>query len=303
MMSNKRKIVFVLLIAVVSITYGQSGIFMTQQWFSRVNMNPAATGNSNNIDVFLLNRQQWVGFENAPRTTILNAHSYFNTIQSGLGLSLAFDKLGVSYQTTDATLSYAYHIDLSEEILLSLGLAGGFFNSNWDPRRNIMSEEGDPQVGEKKKLTSANFNTGLELNLYGVTFGLSATHLFNSLPERLYSGKPGMEVHSYLRYRIAISQNIDLAPCVMYRNGNRSNFLDFNMTGYYQKKFWAGLSFRPNIALAMMVGVEHGMFRIGYSYDRSVGALSSLAANTHEFMLSARIQKPQKGRKTTRFLE
>jgi len=302
-MSNKRKILFLLLIAVGSVAYGQVGTFLTQQWFSRINMNPAATGNSNNVDVFLLNRQQWVGFDNAPRTTIMNAHSYFDAIQSGLGLSLMYDKLGVSYQTVDAMFSYAYHIDLADEILFSLGLSGGLVNSNWDPNRNTFSVSNDPLVFEKRSRTTADFNTGLEMNAYGITFGLSLTHILNSNSGRLYSGIPGMEVHSYLRYRRAIDQRFDIAPGIMYRNSNRNNYFDFNVTGYFLKKYWAGFSFRPNNAFAMMLGAEHGMFRIGYSYDHSVGATSSLAANSHEFMLSARFQKPQKGRKTTRFLE
>ena len=299
----KRKLLFLLLLIAGPVVYGQSDLFLTQQWFSRINMNPAATGNSNNVDVFMLNRQQWIGLENAPRTNILNAHSYFNSIQSGLGMSLMLDKLGVSYQTVNAMLSYAYHLDLTDEVLLSLGLSGGLYNNNWDPRRNKFSEDSDLEMlYEKSSLTSPDFHTGLELNGYGITLGASVTHLLNSSPEKSYTGKPGREIYGYVRYRTAIDQDIDIAPCVMYRNGNHSHFLDFNVTGYYMKKYWAGLSFRPKNSFALMLGAEYGMFRIGYAYDRSLGAVSSLSANTHEFMLSIRIQKPQQGRKTTRFL-
>jgi len=300
----KREILFLLLLILGSVAYGQSDVFLTQQWFSRINMNPAATGNSNNVDVFLLNRQQWIGFENAPRTSVLNAHSYFNAIQSGLGLSLMLDKLGVSHQTVNAMLSYAYHIDLTDEVLLSLGLSGGVYNNHWDPRKNRLIEEEDIQVlGEKSSRTSADFYTGLELNGYGITFGASATHLLNASPENSFTTKPGREFYSYVRYRIAIDQSFDIAPCIMYRNGNHCNFFDYNVTGYFQKKYWAGLSLRPKSAFAVIMGAEIGMFRIGYAYDRSVGTVSSLSANTHEVMLSVRIQKPQQGRKTTRFLD
>ena len=292
---------FVLLFTAGSVAYGQSDIFLTQQWFSRINMNPAATGNSNNVDVFLLNRQQWVGFTNAPKTSILNAHSYFNAIQSGLGLSLMFDKLGVSYQTVDAMLSYAYHIDLGDGALLSMGLSGGLYNSHWDPKRNTFSQEDDVELTtEKMARTSADFDTGMELNAFGLTVGASVTHLLNSNP---YTGKPGREYYGYLRYRAAINRRLEIAPGVMYRNGNRSNFFDFNVTGYFQKKYWVGFSFRPNNAFAAMLGFEYGMFRAGYAYDRSIGVASSLAANTHEIMLSVRIHKPQKGRRTNRFLD
>ena len=314
-----RNVLWVLLFITGSVAYGQSDIFLTQQWLSRINMNPAATGNSNNVDVYLLRRMQWVGFDNAPTTNILNAHSYFNTIQSGLGFSLMHDKLGVSRQTVDACLSYAYHIDLTEKMLLSLGLSGGMYNNNWDPTRNILSEEDEKGTWpDKLSRTSADFNTGLEFNAFGITFGTSVTHLLNSgsqgskiitdpitgIYEKNYiDAKPGREIYGYLRYRVAINNDLDLASGIMYRYVNYSNFIDINITAYYQKSYWLGVSFRPDNSFAAMCGVEYGMFRVGYAYDRSVGLASPLAGNTHEVMLSARFQKPQKGRKTTRFLD
>jgi len=303
MMSIKRKILLVALMIVGNVAYGQSDIFLTQQWFSRINMNPAATGNNNHVDVFLLNRQQWVGFENAPKTSVLNAHSYFNSIQSGLGMSLLYDKIGIGRQTVNAMFSYAYHIDMSENTLFSMGLSGGLNNSNWNPRKNHLSQENDPQLEHITNIfsrTSADFNAGVELNIHGITWGASITHLLNTKP---YTGKPGRECYVYTRYRKIIDHSFDILPGIIYRYGNKNHFLDFNVTCFYQKKYWAGLSFRPNNAFSMMLGIEYNMFRIGYAYDHSIGTISSFDANSHEIMLFVRIQKPQKERKTTRFLD
>ena len=305
-MNIKRETFFVWLLMTWSVAHGQSDIFLTQQWFSRINMNPAATGNSNNVDVFLLNRQQWVGFDNAPRTSVLNAHSYFNSIQSGLGVNLMFDRIGVSHQTLNAMLSYAYHIDVTDDVLFSLGLSGGLYNNNWDPRRNTLPDEtieDEYFAVEKSSRAVADFHTGMELRIYGLIFGASVTHLLSSSPENSLTGKPGREIYVYLRYRFAINPNVDIAPCIMYRNGNRTNFFDYNLTGYYKRKHWAGFSLRPKSSFAVMLGTEYNMFRFGYAYDRSIGGMSSIAANTHEIMISVRIQKPQHGRKTTRFLD
>ena len=301
----KRKIFFVLLLFVGTVAYGQSDIFLTQQWFSRINMNPAATGNSNHVDVFLLSRQQWIGLANAPRTNILNAHSYFNDIQSGLGVSLLYDKLGVSHKTVNAMFSYAYYIDLTDEVYFSLGLSGGLFNNSWNPGENGLSDPTDPELTLVKNWsrTSPDVHAGFEVIGYGFTLGASATHLLNTSPEKALSGAPGREFYGYVRYRTAIYENIDIAPCILYRNGNHSNFFDFNVTGYYLKKYWAGISFRPQNSFSVMLGGEYNMFRFGYAYDRSVGKTLSLSANTHEIMLSVRIEKPQQGRKTTRFLD
>ena len=300
-MSVRKNIIAFVLFIVGTVAYGQSDILLTQQWFSRINMNPAATGNSDHVDVFLLNRQQWTGFTNAPKTSVLNAHSYFNAIQSGLGFSLTFDKVGVSAQTVNAMFSYAYHIDLSEEMRLSTGLSGGIYNSSWDPKKNIMSEENDNELlVDKSSINSADFNAGMEMNMYGITFGVSIAHLLNTVS---YTGRPGRGYYAHARYRRAIDKSFDIAPGIMYRNSNSSHFLDFNVIGYYQKKYWAGFSLRPKNTFSMMLGAEYSIYRLGYAYDRSIGKTSSLATNSHEIMLSVRIQKPQKDRKTTRFLD
>ena len=300
-MHFKKNLLLALLLIVVSIAHGQSDIFLSQQWFSRINMNPAATGTSNNVNIFLLSRQQWVGFDNAPKTNILNAHTYFNSIQSGLGLSLLFDKLGVSHQTVNAMLSYAYHLDLNSEMRLSFGLAGGMFNSSWDPLRNTFSENTIIDVDlERTSRLSPDFNAGMELNAFGINFGGSVTHLLTSSPTNF---KPGREIYSYLRYRTALNRDYDIAPGIIYRYGNNIHFFDINVMGYYKKNYWIGFSFRPVHSFAAMLGVEFNKFRIGYSYDRSIGVLSSLAVNSHEIMLSVRLAKPQQGRPTTRFLD
>jgi len=297
----KKNILFALCLLAGSVSYGQSDIFLSQQWFSRINMNPAATGNSNNVNLFLLSRQQWVGFSNAPRTNILNAHTFFNSIQSGLGFSLIYDKLGRSHQTVNGMLSYAYHIDLTDEMLLSMGLAGGIYNSNWDPNKHIFGVTPEPDdLPEKTSRTAPDFHTGIELNAYGITFGASVTHLLNTDTD---NNKPGRRIYTYMRYRTVIDWDYEIAPAVMYRYGNYSHFFDLNVMGFYQKKYWLGLSFRPANSFAVQVGAEFYRFRIGYCYDRSIGKLSKLAANTHEIMLSARIQKPQQSRRTTRFLD
>ncbi len=303
----KRNIICMLFCIVGLPAYGQSDMFLTQQWFSRINFNPAATGASNNVDIFLLNRQQWAGFENAPKTTLLNAHNYFPEIRSGLGLSVMYDRLGVSHKTFDAMVAYAYHFNVGEQTLLSLGLSGGIYNSNWDPMSNTVerTDIADPEMStERTSRTSPDFDAGVELNSHGITVGASMTHIIGSSPENAYTGKPAREYYGYLRYRLSLNRKFDLAPGIMYRNANYGNFFDYNLTAFLMKKYWAGVSFRPNNAFAAMLGMEIGMFRIGYAYDRSIGKVASLAANTHEIMLAVRIHKPQPYyKRTPRFLD
>lgn len=302
----KKNIIQALLFTVCFCTYGQSDIFLTQQWFSRVNFNPAATGNTNNIDIFLLNRQQWVDFDNAPQTSVLNGHSFFPVIHSGLGISVIYDQIGISHKVVNALFAYAYHFNVGEQALLSLGLSGGIYNSNWDPNRNTFPDGNivDPELDtEKTSRLNSDFDAGLELNTHGLIIGGSVSHIGGTGKDNSETGRPGRAYHGYARYNLAVGRTVDILPGIMYRYSNSSNFFDFNITASLMKKYWAGFSFRPDNAFAAMLGIELGMFRIGYAYDRSVGAAASLAKNTHEAMLSVRIRRAQTNKRTPRFLD
>ena len=57
--------------------HAQNDILLTQQWLSRINQNPAATGNSDNIGIFILTHKQLAGFEDTPSTQVLISLTIF----------------------------------------------------------------------------------------------------------------------------------------------------------------------------------------------------------------------------------
>ena len=77
----------------------QQDFQFTQFMFDRLSINPGVAGSvDNSICGTLLGRQQWSGFDNAPRTGLLNVHGQVPRWNSGIGLSVFFDELGpVSY--------------------------------------------------------------------------------------------------------------------------------------------------------------------------------------------------------------
>ena len=66
----------------------QNDVQLSQQMFSRINYNPAATGLSEDIHLYLLARQQWVGFKLAPQTIVFNGHTFVPWTRSGWGFSI-----------------------------------------------------------------------------------------------------------------------------------------------------------------------------------------------------------------------
>ncbi len=283
----------------------QTDVLLTQQWLSRINMNPAATGNSDNIDVFVLLRQQWSGFENAPETGVMNIHSYFDRIRSGIGLTASYDKIGVGNTTIDAKLAYAFHVNIGERWLLSLGLSGGLEQRVYDPSKQFFIDETDPEIPyEKISQISPDVDFGFELSSERFLFGASATHLLK-LPDQGTTKQDAQQYYAYARYKQPLGEKTALLAGVRGSNFDSKYFFEANLTAMFFDKFWIGGAFRPDNAAAGFAGVQLGFIRLGYAYDYSIGSTASLAKNSHEIVVSLKIGKPKRtiNTKSPRFIE
>jgi type IX secretion system PorP/SprF family membrane protein len=270
--------------------YGQSDAILTQQWLSRINCNPAATGNTDDLNIFLLHRTQWSGFEGeAPQTTLLNATNYFSKINSGVGLSLSYDKEGNVYKNFNVKAGYAYHLKLSDVSLLSLGLGLNLQQRsvNYDELHPLIKTDAGMPTGKESK-TGIDFDFGLEFNTQRFTLGASLNRIGKSDIEKLNNFKNGQQIYSYARYRITLSESIDIAPTLTYVYANHTNLWESGLTGFFADKFWAGAAYRHDVALAFMVGFEFNIFRVGYAYDHYIQSASDLGG-IHEVMLSVKL--------------
>jgi type IX secretion system PorP/SprF family membrane protein len=289
--TDMKKLVLILIVLFSGLgLYAQSDAILTQQWFSRINANPAATGNTNDVNIYVMHRTQWSGFnDDAPQTSLLNATNYFDKINSGVGLSLSYDKEGQINTNYNAKAAYAYHLKLGEKTLLSLGLGLNLQHrsTNWLNANPI--DKPDPIIpNEKESKTGIDFDFGLEFNASGFTLGASLNRIGKSAPEKLDNFKNGQQIYTYARYLITVGENFDLAPTLSYVYANHLDVWEAGLTAFLLDKFWVGAAYRHDVALAFMVGFEFNMFRVGYAYDHYMKAASDLGG-THEVMLSVKI--------------
>ncbi|MDR0420149.1 MAG: PorP/SprF family type IX secretion system membrane protein [Prevotellaceae bacterium] len=284
-----KKIVLILTVLFSGISlYGQSDAILTQQWLSRINCNPAATGNTNDLNIFLLHRTQWSGFDDdAPQTSMLNATNYFEKINSGVGVSLSYDKEGQLNTNLNAKIAYAYHLKLGNQTLLSLGLGVNLQDRAIDWNKVKMVHPELEVVGKESK-TGIDFDFGLEFNVSRFTLGASWNRIGKSSINGLNNFKNGQQLYTYARYRITACEGVDIAPTVSYVYANHMDVWEAGLTAFLLDKFWAGAAYRHDVALAFMAGFEFNMFRVGYAYDHYIKAASDLGG-THEIMLSVKI--------------
>lgn len=302
-MKIKSFIAYIIMTATSIAAYAQQDLMLSQEIISRINKNPAGTGNSEDIDIFLHGRMQWIGVDNAPKTGVLNISNYIEDFNSGIGLSLAYDKFGVGHSNTDAKLVYSYHIDINDNLIFSLGLSGGVYVSYFNPYDNTVEDERKyfqaSFMDEKETKINPDFNVGFELSQRAWTFGASITHLTNNDAE---SFTPGRHFYAYITSLIPVSEQFALGPTVSYMHRNQTDVMEIGSMAFYNRLIWGGITWRPDInntldpsIIAFTLGCEWKKFRVGYSYDLGIGSNNQLPPNTHELTLSISIPKGKKG--------
>jgi type IX secretion system PorP/SprF family membrane protein len=243
---------------------------------------------------------------------VLNIHSYFHRIQSGLGLTATHDKTGVGSQMINAKLAYAYHVNLGEKWLLSLGLSGGIIQQSYDPSKHyVIDPNDDAYLGEKISQLNPDADFGFELTSRRFQLGASVTHLIR-MPDKQTTFKLGQQYHAYASYKQPIGESFELILGARGMNIDTQPYLDAHLIAVIGKVFWIGGAYRPvNLddfspnTVAGMIGVQLGFARVGYAYDHSIGKIGSIAQNSHEVMVSLKIGKPKKtiNTKSPRFIE
>ncbi len=304
-----KKIILSILLLTSAFAYAQSDFMLTEQWFSRVNKNPAATGNTDDINLFYMNRQQWVGYKDAPSTNLLNAHTFFEGISSGLGLTFSFDRPGgvSAGRNINAKLAYAYHLNISNNMLLSFGVSAGIVNKYFDPSKltyNDGKSLSEYNYTEAESATDFDMDLGIEYSMPYVMAGVSCTHVTAKKHADLETQNDfPRSVYAYVRGNIPLCQKFDLAPAFVYTNSKYLNCYELNVTAFYQKLYWLGVGYRLNAnTFNAMIGAQWKFLRIGYSYDLACGELGNLKRSTHEIMLSLNINKKQKDHSKTKFV-
>ncbi|MDR2449150.1 MAG: type IX secretion system membrane protein PorP/SprF [Prevotellaceae bacterium] len=301
---------------------GQGYIDIGQKWLYRPFINPAVTGNTPFLELNLFARKQWVGIEGAPSTQIFSGHSFLPTINSGVGLTVVNEFIGI-FHTIDIKLAYAYHILLDRDIAISFGLAG---NATWmyrDDSKIIYQAPPTIPPPPFKTTVLPNFDAGIEIRNAWLKVGLSAIHLIDAHGD--YSSNPGnfgyntpdvgRTFYAYATSRVEAGTYLAVSPSLLgslnhgfydgeagamffFKRLRQKNNLVRLRTRYSDTYdfLWAGAFMRFSGTLAMMAGVSiTEQWRVGYAYEYTFQLRQIHWANSHEIMLSWRLPPLQRG--------
>ncbi|MCW5900293.1 MAG: type IX secretion system membrane protein PorP/SprF [Flavobacteriales bacterium] len=276
-----------------SVSFAQQDPQFTQYMFDRLSINPAVAGTTGQLCATALLRQQWTGFDGAPKTGLLNAHMPLAKISSGIGLSVYLDELG-QQKSTFARLHYSFHRKLGAGtfgIGLYAGLGSHTLGRDWIATDGVATDAAIPDNGQSQ----GGFDLGAGLYYASPTFwiGLSSTHL----PEtELDDVSIKMRRHYWVQagydWKIGGDAKYVLQPSTLIKTDGTSTQFDVNATFLYNSMVWLGVSYRTEDAIAPMIGYQHkmpngkSMLRVGYSYDVTTSQLRNYSSGSHEVMVN-----------------
>lgn len=297
----KLAIVLVLFVTVCRHTFAQQDPQFSQNMFNNMAVNPGYAGSQGLLSATLLNRQQWMGFEGNPRTTLGSVHAPVKPfgINSGVGLVFMDDRLGFEKNMTIMG-NYAYRLDLGPGTLgigLNLGLLSKSLNGKWvipDSDLHIPATQ-DPAIPDEQ-VTSMAFDMGLGLfyNTDKFYAGISTTHLFEPLIDYGSGAMMNMKRHYYgtAGYLFKLPNPVfEIQPSLFVKSDGASFQFDVNAMVIYNKKYWGGVSYRPGDAVVVLAGLELSSgLKVGIAYDFTTSAIGAYSNGSVEFMVGYNLE-------------
>jgi type IX secretion system PorP/SprF family membrane protein len=287
-----------------SASYAQQDPQYTQYMFDRLSVNSGVAGTSGNICATALLRQQWSGFEGAPKTGLINVHGPINKINSGVGVSVYFDKLG-QQNNTIARVHYAYHFKPGSGVgTLGIGIYGGLtsrsLGSKWIAVDPVTSDAAIPDGGSNS--SAFDLGAGIYYTTPKLWVGLSSTQIPETKLEAV-SIKNRRHYYAQAGYDWQMKNpKFMVQPSLLIKSDATSTQFDLSALFMYDKMVWLGVSYRTEDAIAPIIGYQTelgkekaSMLRIGYSYDVTTSELKNYSSGSHEIMLSYcfKIVKPK----------
>ena len=307
----KVKFLFAILLfcTVSSSVYGQWDPQISQYWRVKTFFNPAFAGESSELQMVGLYRQQWVGIDNAPKTFIGTGDMQMKFLGRvhGLGASIMTESIGL-YKNTLVGAQYVYKKNWKKwkNNYLNIGVQAGMMNIGFDAGGIILTDEegkSDPAIPTGDGGSVFDMNLGVSWVTPKYYAGLSATHLLQPKYELNGSGSSGGSssptdeeslTDSYLvrtfyltgGYNITFGNSLyELQPSFLVKTDNVVTQYDFTLRLMYNKMFNGGLSWRKDDGFVFLLGFRYKGFDAGYAYDLSTSAISTVSNGSHEIFL------------------
>ena len=289
---------------------GQQQQLNTMFMYNKLLINPAYAGYHDHVCLSAIVREQWLGFEGAPKAQALSINAPLSSQRIGLGLNFQRQSIGVSSSTTVDGI-YSYRVPAGRGTL-SLGVQASarFLSVDCsDPAVRAVQDVGiDPGVDA---LADQKFiaNVGAGIYYYTPSFyiGASAPRLMSSDIDfevnNLFTAKEQPHYYFMTGVALKLDHRMSFVPQVLVRYTEAAPVsVDLNLGLRWQQDFSAGVSLRKggngdafleSVDIIASAKILRGL-RLAAAYDLTLSKLQRYSDGSIEVMLMYCFGEPAK---------
>jgi type IX secretion system PorP/SprF family membrane protein len=298
---KKTLLIFAFLLSFLGETNAQARKYFGQFSHLQNYYNPGLTGYEGST-VRGLVRNQWVGFDDAPKTFFLSAEIDFGELgnsenpdllgRNAIGVTVLQDQYG-PFEETELIISYASRIRLSKSTSLRLGAGVNYGMVRLDGHRLTTKQLDDPTVSIFQntfaRMSTLDFNVGMALTHknYYVSYGAHNVNRGGFNAGDVYWEKKPVANIFQAGYRSVVSDNVSIIANFMYRQqADLPVNAEFNFKALLMDRLWLGAGHRVNYANNFQIGFLFPKMTFGYIHEMPLHQSYLLPNSTHEFILT-----------------
>lgn len=311
---QKKLLIALFLLLSVGQSQGQD-VGFSQFYANPLYLNPAFAGSGVGPRYILNYRNQWPSLPGNFVTYAASYDQYFSAINGGIGVQVLSDHIGDNnFQHNQIALMYSNNLTINNNLVLKTGFQYMFAQRSLNWQGLIFPDEIDARLGVQPG-TTAEILPGQSVtnaNMHDFSFGAI---LFS---ERFYGGfalhhltqpnqsliPPGVvpwnlrtTLHAGANFEIVRgSRNVPgttLSPNIIAMFQGPAS--QVNIGAYLTRgPLVGGLWYRVGDAFIFSLGVQQGVFRMGYSYDVTSSDLSIAALGSHEISFAIQLESKER---------
>ncbi|MCC6599139.1 MAG: PorP/SprF family type IX secretion system membrane protein [Crocinitomicaceae bacterium] len=264
----------------------------TQYVFNLYDINTAYAGNHHIPSFSLRHREQWLGTDGAPQTSVLTFHTPSVNEKLGWGFRMQQETIGAR-ELWMFRPSFAYKVRAGDG-KFSFSLAPAFIRQSMNSDKITARDETDPlYLGNR--WTSSVFSADAALMYSTLTWfgGVEFSHL-NGSKMKWGDGANGSYIvhcNAVAGYLIKLSENDLIAFTGLGRFTTSGQVqAEANATWLWNNFLWLGAGYRIGAGINFLAEWNVSKkLRIGYSIDLPVGEMQTYMGSSHELFLGFNI--------------
>lgn len=300
---HMKKNIYISIILLITILINKTSIAQqlpinTNYVLNNYAYNPAVAGSKPHPVANVNYRNQWVGFQDAPKTYMVSLYSTVGKQKKvAVGALVNADNTGLISKTS-GYLTFGYHIKLNKTYKLGLAVSAGMVQYRIKLYDARVADTGDDLLtGNILSNNVFDSNGGLYLYSDNLFFGVSTyQYLGNKITWKDSQSNLAQHMYATLGYTFKLSKKISLQPSALLKYSKPTPLQpEFSLRMIYKNLFWIGGSYRTKESASALVGFTiKDKLTIGYSYDLLTSKIRRYSSGSHEIMLSYQFIKTKK---------